>query len=534
MPSGGGSRPATGRPRSSSSRPTSPGARRSSRCATSRSPDAEDPVPPERNETAIHARRWKTLAVLALSLLIIGLDNTVLNVALPSLQTHFEASGSTLQWIVDAYLLAFAGVLLTMGTLGDRFGRKRVLQSGLVLFGAASVLAAFAQDAGQLVVLRAVMGVGGAMIMPATLSVIMDVFPREERGKAIGIWSAIAGVGIGLGPFVGGLLLEWFSWSSVFWLNVPIVGVALIAGFALVPESRDPKPGAFDLRGAALSIATLVTLVYGIIEAGPRGWTDPVVLGCFAAAAVLGAIFVMWERKVASPMLPLAFFRDPRFTVASVGIGLVFFALMGSVFAFTQYLQFAMGFSALEAGAAMLPLALGLVVGSGASNHLSGRVGRTRVIAAGLFGVGLVLSTSLVWTPDMAAPMLCVVTFGLALSMGFVMAPATATVMSAVPEAKAGVGSAMSDVTRQVGGALGVAVIGSLIGTQYSRDLENAPAAAGESIGAAHAVAGQIGGEAGHALAVNASQVFTEALGVGLTAAAVGALAGAVLVMLRL
>ena len=302
--------------------------------------------------------------MLALSLLIIGLDNTVLNVALPTLQTHFSASGSTLQWIVDAYLLSFAGVLLTMGTLGDRFGRKRVLQSGLLLFGAASVLAAFAQDADQLIVLRAVMGIGGAMIMPATLSVIVDIFPREERGKAIGIWSAIAGLGIGLGPFVGGLLLEWFSWASVFWLNVPIVAAALIAGFVLVPESRDPRPGAFDLRGAALSIGTLVTLVYGIIEAAPRGWTDPLVLGAFGAAAVFGVAFIVWERRAPAPMLPLDFFRDPRFTVASLGVGLVFFAMMGSVFAFTQYLQFARGFSALEAGAAMLPLALGLVIGS--------------------------------------------------------------------------------------------------------------------------------------------------------------------------
>src|SRR5215210_7514840 len=192
-------------------------------------------------DSRAHERRWKTLAVLALSLLIIGLDNTVLNVALPTLQTHFSASGSTLQWMVDSYLLAFAGVLLTMGTLGDRFGRKRALQAGLVVFGAASVLAALAQDADQLIVLRALMGIGGAMIMPATLSVIMDVFPREERGKAIGIWSAIAGVGVGLGPFIGGLLLEWFSWSAVFWLNVPIVAVALVAGLRLVTESRDPR-----------------------------------------------------------------------------------------------------------------------------------------------------------------------------------------------------------------------------------------------------------------------------------------------------
>ena len=489
-------------------------------------PDAIDPV--------TYARRWKTLGVLALSLLIIGLDNTVLNVALPTLQTEFSASGSTLQWIVDSYLLAFAGVLLTMGTFGDRFGRKRVLQSGLALFGVASVLAALAQNADQLIALRAVMGIAGAMIMPATLSVIMDVFPREERAKAIGIWSAVAGVGIGLGPFVGGLLLEWSSWSSVFWLNVPIVAVALGAGFALVPESRDPRPGAFDLRGAALSIATLVTLVYGIIESSSRGWTDAVVVGCFASAAVLGAMFIAWERRVASPMLPLGFFRNPSFTVASMGVGLVFFALMGSVFAFTQFLQFALGYSALEAGAAMLPLALGLVMGSGASTKLVEHVGRARVIAAGLFGVGTVLATSVLWTTDMSPVLLCFVTFGLALSMGFTMAPATDAVMSAVPEAKAGVGSAMSDVTRQVGGALGVAIIGSIIGSAYAGDMKDAPGAAGESIGAAHAAAGQLGGSAGQQLSDTAGQAFTEALGIGLVAATAVAFAGGLLVLLRL
>ena len=489
---------------------------------------------PDTIDPSAYARRWKTLAVLSLSLLIIGLDNTVLNVALPTLQTHFSASGSTLQWIVDAYLLSFAGVLLTMGTLGDRFGRKRALQSGLVLFGIASVLAAFAQNADQLIVLRAIMGIGGAMIMPATLSVIMDIFPREERGKAIGIWSAIAGVGIGLGPFVGGLLLEWFSWSAVFWLNVPIVAIALVAGLKLVPESRDPRPGAFDLPGAGLSVAMLVALVYGIIEATPRGWTDPIVLGCFSAAAILGAAFVAWERRVAAPMLPLSFFANPKFTVASVGVALVFFAMMGSVFAFTQYLQFAHGFSALEAGAAMLPLALGLVIGSGVSNRLVERVGRSYVIAGGLVGVAAVLSTSLAWTPEMAPVLLGLVTFGLAVSMGVAMAPATDSVMSAVPEAKAGVGSAMSDVTRQVGGALGVAVIGSIIGSAYSRDMSDAPAAASESVGAAHAVAGQVGGTAGREIADTAGRAFTEALGIGLTAAAVVALAGALLVLLRL
>ena len=490
---------------------------------------------PETIDPRVHARRWKTLAVLALSLLIIGLDNTVLNVALPTLQTHFSASGSTLQWIVDSYLLSFAGVLLTMGTLGDRFGRKRALQAGLMLFGVASVLAAFAQDATQLIVLRAAMGIGGAMIMPATLSVIMDIFPREERGKAIGIWSAIAGVGIGLGPFVGGLLLEWFSWSSVFWLNVPIVGVALVAGFFLVPESRDPKPG-------ALRPARRDTLDRDARHAGVRDHRgEPARLDRPARARMLRG------RRTASASSSScgsarsphrccrsAFFRDPRFTVASVGVGLVFFAMMGSVFAFTQYLQFAHGFSALEAGAAMLPLALGLVVGSGVSNRLTQRVGRTYVIAGGLIGVAAVLSTSLAWTPDMAPALLGLVTFGLALSMGSAMAPATESVMSAVPEARAGVGSAMSDVTRQVGGALGVAVIGSIIATAYSRDMTTAPDAARESVGAAHAIAGQVGGAPGRELADTAGQAFTDALGIGLTAAAAVALAGALLVLMRL
>ena len=355
----------------------------------------------------MYERRWKTLGVLALSLLIIGLDNTVLNVALPTLQTHFSASGSTLQWIVDAYLLSFAGVLLTMGTLGDRFGRKRALQAGLVLFGVASVLAAFAQDATQLIVLRAAMGIGGAMIMPATLSVIMDVFPREERGKAIGIWSAIAGVGIGLGPFVGGLLLEWFSWSSVFWLNVPIVAVALVAGFVLVPESRDPKPGAFDLRGAALSIATLVTLVYGIIEASPRGWTDPLVLGCFAAAAVLGAVFVMWERArrrrrccrwvLPRPALHRRVRRRRARLLRDDGLGL----RLHAVPPVRARLQRAGGGRRHAAARARPRHRLGRVQPARRQ-----RVGRTRVIAGGLIGVAAVLSTSLAWTPEMAPVLL--------------------------------------------------------------------------------------------------------------------------------
>ena len=243
-------------------------------------------------DPAVYARRWKTLAVLSLSLVIIGLDNTILNVALPSLQEHFHASTSTLQWIVDSYLLVFAGLLLTMGTLGDRFGRKRALQAGLALFGGASLAVLVTDSAGELIAIRAFMGVGAALIMPATLSIITNVFPREERGKAIGIWAGMAAIGIGLGPLLGGLLLEWFSWTSVFLVNVPVAAVALLAAVVLVPDSRDPKPGRFDLVGAGLSISALVSLVYGIIESPQRGWTSPLMLACFAAAALLVCAFV--------------------------------------------------------------------------------------------------------------------------------------------------------------------------------------------------------------------------------------------------
>ena len=486
----------------------------------------------------VYARRWKTLAVLSLSLVIIGLDNTILNVALPSLQEHFDASTSTLQWIVDSYLLVFAGLLLTMGTLGDRFGRKRALQSGLLLFGGASLAVLFVGSSNQLIAVRSLMGIGGALIMPATLSIISNVFPREERAKAISIWAACAAVGIGLGPLFGGLLLEWFSWESVFLVNVPVSAVALALGVVLVPNSRDPEPGAFDLVGATLSVATLVTLVYGIIEAPNDGWGSPVLLGCFGAAAVLAVAFIRWELRTPSPMLNLAFFRNPRFSVASGGIGIASFALLGAIFAMTQYLQDAHGYSALQAGAAMVPLALGLVMGAGSSTKLVPRFGTARVVTAGLLGMSVLLSLTLLWTPHMAYWPLGLWFWGLAVSMGWIMAPSTGSVMGAVPEEKSGVASAMNDVTRQVAGALGTAAIGSLIASLYttriSDDVASVPeparTAAKDSIGQANAVAAGLPKDQGASLVDSAATAFTGALGIGFAVAAGVALLGALAV----
>ena len=489
-----------------------------------------------------YARRWKTLAVLSLALLIIGLDNTILNVALPSLQDEFDASSKTLQWVVDSYLLVFAGLLLTMGTLGDRFGRKLALQAGLVLFGGASLCVLLVDSANQLIVVRGVMGIGGAMIMPATLSIISNIFPREERGKAIGIWAGMASMGIGLGPLMGGLLLEWFSWTSVFLVNVPVAAIALLAGIVLVPNSRDPKPGAFDLAGATLSVAALVALVYPIIEAQDEGWTNPKILGCFGVAALLSIAFVRWELHVKEPMLNLSFFRSPRFSMASAAIGLAFFALFGAIFALTQWMQDAHGYSALQAGAAMIPLAFGLVIGSVSSIKLVGRLGTTRVVVAGLMGLATQLAISLTWAQDMAYWPLGLWFFGMALNMGWIMGPATESVMGAVPEDKSGVASAMNDVTRQVGGSLGTAVIGSLISSLYGARIDDsvgnlpqsAQVAVEDSIGKANAVAEKLPAAQAADLTHDAAVAFTHAMAIGFTVAGAVAVLAAIAVRLWL
>ena len=334
-----------------------------------------------------YARRWKTLGVLSLSLVIIGLDNTILNVALPTLQDEFDASPSKLQWMVDSYLLVFAGLLLVFGTLGDRFGRKRALQAGVSIFGLASLGALVADSADQVIAVRAAMGVGAALIMPATLSIIANLFTGEERGKAIAIWAALAAVGIGLGPLTGGLLLEWFDWSSVFMVNVPFAAAALLLGIRYVPESRDPRPGSFDLLGAALSTAGFSILVYAIIEAPEQGWTSGLVLGSLAARVALLGAFLWWERRIDEPMLDLGFFRSARFSVGTAAVSVAFFALLGGIFALTQYLQFAHGYSAIEAGAIMSPMALGLMIGAGSSSKAVERLGTSRVVAAGLTGL---------------------------------------------------------------------------------------------------------------------------------------------------
>jgi EmrB/QacA subfamily drug resistance transporter len=491
-------------------------------------------------EDRIYARRWWTLGVLALSLVLIGLDNTVLNVALPTLQRHFTATAAELQWMVDAYTLAFAGLLLVMGTLGDRFGRARALQAGLLLFGASSAAATFSANATQLIVARAAMGAGGALIMPSTLSVIANIFPRDERGRAIAIWAGVSGLGIGLGPIVGGALLEGFDWSSVFWLNVPIVVVALVAGWFLVPESRDPEQPALDLPGAAFSIAAVTALVYGIIQAPSAGWTDVSTLAWFGAAVLLLGLFAWRETHTTQPMLDFSLLRRARFAWGAAAIGLVFFAMFAMIFGLTQYLQFVLDKSALAAGALMLALALGIPFGAQLSVRLVARRGTSQVVAGAMVLVAAVMLLISRWeigTPDWA---IVLTLFALATAMANVMAPATDAVMGAVPEEKAGIGSAMNDLVRQLGGALGVAIIGSVMNTVYRGQMTDvvaslplpAPAAqaAGDSVGAATAIASQLGA-AGAGLGEAARLAWVDALSVAGPVAAGIALVSAILVL---
>jgi EmrB/QacA subfamily drug resistance transporter len=488
----------------------------------------------------LYERRWWALIVLCLSLVIIGMDNTILNVALPTLARELQATASELQWIVDAYVLVFAGLLLTMGALGDRFGRKLALNIGLLVFVAGSVASAFAGSAGILIASRATMGIGGALIMPSTLSIITNIFPPKERGRAIGIWAGVAGFGIILGPVIGGWLLEHFWWGSVFLVNVPVVVVAIAAGYRLVPESKDPNATPLDPVGAGLSIAALVTLVYGIIEAPDRGWTDGPILGLFAAGVVLGALFIWWERRAEHPMLRLEFFRNPRFSAGATAITMVFFALFGSVFLLTQYLQFVLVYTPLEAGLRLLPVAA-LIVAAPTSARLAEKIGTKLVVAAGLFTVAIALFLLSSVEANSGYGIVAASVAILGAGMGLTMAPATESIMGSLPLAKAGVGSAMNDTTRMVGGALGVAVLGSVMASSYASAIvpalsglpAQAAGAAGNSIGGASLVAVQLG-SAGRALLNASRSAYVEAMGSALLIAVGVAALGAVLVLLFL
>jgi len=508
--------------------------------------DAPTERPARHVPEAIHRRRWAILTVLLFSLLVVVLDNSILNVAMKTIAqpspTGLGASQSELEWAINSYTLVFAGLLFTAGLLGDRLGRKKVLLAGMLVFGAGSALSAFAGSAGQLIAWRGVMGLGGALILPATLAIIMNVFEREEQPRAIGIWAGVVGLAIAVGPITGGLLLQHFWWGSVFLVNVPVVAVGLVAMFLIVPDSKDPRPGRLDPVGVLLSIAGLVLLVYGIIKGGQYGdFTRPEVWATAVGGLVVLVAFVLYEARCDHPALDVAYFRKRQFSASVAAIGLVFFALMGVTFFIVFYTQSVRGYSALQSGLLLLPLAGAQMIFAPRARHLVDRFGARAVCAGGMALVGVAFIGFLLLDENTGIWVLEVLFFLMGTAMAHVMPPATVMIMSALPREKAGSGSAVNNTFRQVGGALGVAVLGSLMSTVYRDQVrghltavpEKLRGSAAESIEATLGTAQRMG-PAGRGLVAPADDAFIHAMHI--TAAASGgvALLGALVALLFL
>ncbi|MGK5676388.1 MFS transporter [Micromonospora sp. URMC 106] len=494
------------------------------------------------HENTGHPRRWAILGVLVISLLVVVLDNTILNVALRTLADPVHGLGASqgeLEWSINSYTLVFAGLLFTFGVLGDRAGRKRFLLIGLVLFGLASLLSAYAQSPAQLVAARALMGVGGAAIMPVTLSIISNVFDPRERGRAIGVWAGAVGLAVAIGPILGGALLEHYWWGSVFLINVPVVALGVVLVAILVPESRDPSPGRVDVVGVLLSVVGLVALTYGIIDGGEHGFGRPVVWAAILGGLAVLAWFVAYERRSDHPSLDVRLFRVPRFAAPVAIVGLVFFAAMGVMFFSSFYLQLVRDYSPLETGLLFLPFAVAQLVFAPRSAAMVRRYGGRAVAVVGLALTTVSLGAFAFVGESTPIWVVLVVFFLQGTGMANIMPPAMESIMSALPREKAGVGSAVSNTVRQVAGALGVAVLGSVLSAVYRADVDSAlrdlPAgardAAGESISGAYAAAGQLGPAAPQLIAV-ANDAFVAAMHWAAGLAAVVSAVG-ILVVLR-
>jgi EmrB/QacA subfamily drug resistance transporter len=428
-----------------------------------------------------YRRRWWILVVLCLSVLLVVVDNTIVNVALPTISRDLNASTSDLQWVVDAYTLAFAGLLLVGGNLGDRLGRRRVLQAGLALFAVTSVAAAISKTGGELIAARAAMGVAAALIYPATLAILNNVFAdARERAMAIGIWSGVSGLAVAIGPVSGGVLLRHFAWGSVFYVNVPVVVLALVTGRLLLPESRDPNAGRFDPVGALLSVAGITLLTWSIIEAPRHGWATAATIGGIGGALVILALFAAQQARRPDPMLDVRLFRDPRFTAASASIALAFFGLFGFIFLITQYFQAVRGYDPLKAGLATLPFAVVTGALSPVAIITTKHLGTKLVVTAGLLlmSAGFVVAATTPQDADYWGRIVLAMAL-MAAGLAFTTSPATDAIMGALPPDKAGAGSAVNDTTREVGGTLGVAIIGSVLSSAYASHVTSALTALG-------------------------------------------------------
>ncbi len=482
------------------------------------------------------------LAVICLSVFVISVDATIVNVALPTLSRDLGADTAQLQWIVDAYTLVMSGLLLSAGSLSDRYGRRGWLSSGLALFALTSAVAAQMNSADALIVARSAMGVGAAVIFPTTLGLITNIFTDPvPRAKAIGVWAAMVGIGVAVGPITGGWLLQHFSWGSIFLVNIPIAVLGIIGGILFVPTSRDPAAPRLDAPGLILSAAGVTTLIYTVIEAPAWGWGSARAAAGFAVGAAILAAFALWERRSTHPMLDVSVFGNRRFAGGSLAVTAGFLTLFGFIFVITQYFQFIKGYDAFETGVRLLPVALSIALASILAPRLAERLGTTAVVATGL----TVFAAGLAWasTADAATPYYQIALQMLLLGggLGLTTAPATEAIMGSLPADKAGVGSAVNDTTRELGGTLGVAVVGSVFASVYSGRIDSAPALAGlptdlrsamgRSMALAHKVIGQM--PAGRAADVRGAveRAFLDGLQVGSLVCAGIALGAALIVL---
>jgi EmrB/QacA subfamily drug resistance transporter len=474
---------------------------------------------PDRNP-----RRWLILGVLCLSMLVVVIDNMVLNIAIPSLIRDLGASTADIQWIIDSYILVFAGLLLTAGSLSDRHGRRRGLVIGLVIFGSASVLATLCQTPGQLIAARGLMGVGAAFLMPGTLSILTTVFAEDERKKAIAIWSSVLMLGALGGPTVGGLLLQHFWWGSVFLMNIPIAILGIVAALLIIPESRGPA-GKPDLLGALLSTVGMTALVWGVIASAKDGWSSVDTVGGFVIAAITLAAFAWWERRVAEPMLPMSLFRNRNFAGASLSIVLLSFSAGGVLLALTQYLQFVLGYSPTRAGLAFIPLLVTTVIFNGIGVVIDKRLGTRVALGAGLLLMAAGFGVLATLEPTDGYLKLATALVIMGMGSGIAAPPAVGTLLAALPPERAGVGSAVNDTVQQVGTALSVAVLGSVLTAAYRSAMPaDVTAEARSSIGDALRIAAQTGDAT---LAELARNSFVDAISVTSLIGVAGGIAAA-------
>lgn len=469
-------------------------------------------------ENGGHPQRWLILAILNLSLVLIVAGVSSLNLAIPSIQQALNATASELVWINASYSLVFAGLLLPAGALGDRYGRRGALLVGLGIFVASALLATLADNPTQLILLRGIMGVGAAFTMPATLSIITVVFPPDERAKAIAIWSGFAGAGGAIGILASGLLLKWFWWGSVFLVNVPIAVLAIVLVSMYVPTSKDEAERPLDPAGSLLSIAGLVALVYGLIQGPEFGWTHGVVIGSFVASVVFLYGWVRVELAQRDPLLDPRLFRIPQFSMGSFAVTSAFLVMFGMFFILTQYLQFVLGYSPLEAAVRTLPFALTMVVVAPNGPQVAARIGRGRTIASGMAIAAVGCAWLALLQADTGYALIAPAIIVMAAGMALAFPAATESIVSSLPQSKAGVASAMNDTTREVGGAIGIALLGTLLSSGYRRGLggavdglpPEAAEAAEDNIGAALAIAAEVPG--GEALADAARQAFVDGM----------------------